>query len=106
LGGIERALDDPLYPRFKRSIQPMNRSTIDNSDAVYLAAEIDGNYSYSLRGKAGDSRHWRGEKPAGERRAPQYVIFELTSGYAGDSGSLKELVPGSRVSTNSPKARP
>lgn len=100
LGGIERALEDPLYPRFKRSIQPMNRSTIDNSDAVYLAAEIDGNYSYRLRGKAGDSRHWRGEKPTGERRAPQYVIFELASGYAGDSGSLKELVPGSRINTS------
>ena len=46
LGSIERALADPLYPRFRRSIQPMNRSTIDNSDAVYLGAEIDGNYSY------------------------------------------------------------
>jgi hypothetical protein len=100
LGGIERALDDPRYPRFKRSIQPMNRSTIDNADAVYLAAEIDGNYSYVLRGKAGDSRHWRGEQPSGEGRAPKYVIFELASGFAGDSGSLKELMPGSRVNTS------
>lgn len=100
LGGIERALDDPLYPRFKRSIQPMNRSTIDNADAVYLAAQIDGNYSYKIRGKAGDSRHWRGEQPTGEGRAPQYVIFELASGYAGDSGDLKELMPGSRINTS------
>lgn len=100
LGGIERALDDPLYPRFKRTIQPMNRSTIDNADAVYLGAQVDGNYSYMLRGKGGDSRHWRGEKPAGEQRAPQYVIFELASGYAGDSGSLKELIPGNRVNTS------
>jgi hypothetical protein len=100
LGGIERALDDPLYPRFKRSIQPINRSTIDNSDAVYLAAEIDGNYSYMVRGKAGDSRHWRGEQAAGERQAPQYVIFELASGYAGDSGSLEELAPGTRINTS------
>lgn len=100
LAGIERALDDPLYPRFKRTIQPMNRSTIDNSDAVYLAAEIDGNHSYRLRGKAGDSRHWRGESPQGEARAPQYVIFELASGFAGDTGRLDELKPGSRINTS------
>jgi len=99
-GAIERALDDPMHPRFKRAIQPMNRSTIDNSDAVYLSADIDGEYSYTICGKAGDSRHWRGEPAAGARRAPQYVIFELASGYAGDSGSLKELAPGTRINTS------
>jgi hypothetical protein len=51
LNGIERALNDPLYPRFRRAIQPMNRSTIDNADAVYLATEIDGNHSYRIRGR-------------------------------------------------------
>jgi hypothetical protein len=99
LSGIERALGDPLYPRFRRAIQPMNRSTIDNADAVYLATEIDGNHAYRIRGRAGDTRHWRGESPAPGRRAPQYVIFELASGYAGDSGSLAEMAPGSRVNT-------
>ena len=88
LGSIERALSDPLYPRFRRAIQPMNRSTIDNSDAVYLGAEIDGNYSYTIRCKGLDSRHWRGEAPVEGLRAPQYVIFELASSYAGDSGGL------------------
>ena len=100
LGGIERALSDPLYPRFMRAIQPMNRATIDNADAVYLYTEIDGNYSYRIRGKALDSRHWRGEEPASGRRAPQYIIFELASGYAGDSGSLAELIPGTRINTD------
>lgn len=99
LGGIERALNDPLYPRFMRAIQPMNRATIDNADAVYLYTEIDGNYAYRIRGKALDSRHWRGEDPVEGRRAPQYVIFELASGYAGDSGSLAELIPGTRINT-------
>jgi hypothetical protein len=99
LGSIERALADPLYPRFRRSIQPMNRSTIDNSDAVYLGAEIDGNHSYVVRGRALDSRHWRGETPVEGPRAPQYVIFELASGHAGDSGGLRELMPGSRINT-------
>lgn len=99
LGSIERSLADPLYPRFRRAIQPMNRSTIDNSDAVYLAAEIDGNVSYRIRGRARDSRHWRGATPVQGLRAPQYVIFELSSGYAGDSGSLRELAPGSRINT-------
>ena len=107
LGGIERALDDPMYPRFKRSIQPMNRSTIDNADAVYLYAQIDGEHSYTLRGKAGDTSHWRGEPFAGDEssvpprsRAPQYVIFELCSGYSGDSGSLKEMRRGERINTS------
>lgn len=100
LGSIERSLADPLYPRFRRAIQPMNRSTIDNSDAVYLSAEIDGNHSYRIRGRALDSRHWRGEAPVDGPRAPQYVIFELSSGYAGDSGSLGEMQPGTRINTS------
>jgi len=100
LGSIERALADPLYPRFRRSIQPMNRSTIDNSDAVYLGAEINGEYSYIVRGRGLDSRHWRGEKPVYGPRAPQYVIFELASGHAGDSGGLQEMIPGTRINTD------
>ena len=100
LGSIERSLSDPLYPRFRRAIQPANRSTIDNSDAVYLGAEIDGNYSYTIRGKGLDSRHWRGEAPVEGLRAPQYVIFELASDYAGDSGGLREMIPGTRINTS------
>ncbi|MEP5569147.1 MAG: hypothetical protein ABJN62_15010 [Halioglobus sp.] len=100
LGSLERSLADPLYPRFRRAIQPTNRSTIDNSDAVYLSAEIDGNHSYRIRGRALDSRHWRGEEPVAGKRAPQYVIFELSSGHAGDSGSLAEMRPGSRLNTS------
>ncbi|MBB3046939.1 hypothetical protein FHR99_001175 [Litorivivens lipolytica] len=99
LSGIERSLADPLYPRFRRAIQPTNRATIDNADAVYLMAEIDGNYSYRVRGKAKDTRHWRGEQPADGVTAPQYIIFELSSGYAGDSGKLSEMKPGSRINT-------
>jgi hypothetical protein len=99
LGHIERALHDPLHPRFMRAIQPTNRATIDNADAVYLYTEIDGRETYRIRGRALDSRHWRGEAPVAGARAPQYVIFELASGYAGDSGSLAELIPGTRVNT-------
>ena len=99
LGGIERALNDPLYPRFMRAIQPMNRATIDNADAVYLYTEIDGHHAYRIKGRALDHRHWQGEAPVSGPRAPQYVIFELASGYAGDSGSLAELIPGTRINT-------
>lgn len=99
-GSIERALDDPLHPRFRRAIHPLNKSTIDNADAVYLRTEIDGEHSYRVRGWAADSRHWRGEASTGARRAPQYAIFELSSGYAGDSGTLAELRPGSRINTS------
>ena len=98
-GSIERALEDPHHPRFRRAIHPLNKATIDNADAVYLRAEIDGRRSYRIRGKALDTAHWRGEAPAVGRRAPQYVIFELASGYAGDSGSLAELRPGTRINT-------
>jgi hypothetical protein len=97
-GAIGRALDDPMFPVFRRAIEPTDKATIDNADAVYLYAPIDGNESYIVRGRAGDTRHWRGEQAlASGRKAPQYIIFETPSGYAGDSGSITELRPGSRA---------
>ncbi len=99
-GAIDRCLADPEFPHFRRAIQPVDKATIDNADAIYLCAEIDGNHTYRVRGKAQDHRHWRGEpRVASGRKAPQYVIFEAPSGYAGDSGSLAELRPGSRINT-------
>ena len=97
-GAIGRALDDPAYPHFRRAIEPLDKSTIDNPDAVYLYAPIDGDATYVVRGRAGDTRHWRGQAPAPSgRKAPQYVIFETPSGYVGDSGSIAELRPGTRA---------
>ena len=97
-GGIGRAQGDPYFPTFRRAIEPMDKATIDNADAVYLYAPIDGNESYVVRGRAGDTRHWRGEPAlASGRKAPQYIIFETPSGFAGDSGSIAELRPGSRA---------
>ena len=97
-GAIGRALDDPMFPTWRRAIEPTDKATIDNADAVYLYAPIDGNESYVVRGRAGDTRHWRGEQAlASGRKAPQYIIFETPSGYAGDSGSISELRPGSRA---------
>ena len=88
LSAIERAFHaDPDFPYFRRAIQPIDKSTIDNADAMYLAAPIDGARSYRIRGRMLD-------KP------PQYVIFEVHRGYAGDSGTLDELKPGGpRVGT-------
>jgi hypothetical protein len=85
-GAIGRALDDPLFPHFRRAIEPTDKSTIDNADAVYLYAPIDGARSYRIRGRAVPGR-----KP------PHYVIFETPSGYVGDSGSIAELRPGTRA---------
>lgn len=97
-GAIGRALGDPMYPSFRRAIEPLDKATIDNADAVYLYAPIDGDQSYMVRARAADTRHWRGETPAPTGpKAPQYVIFETPSGYAGDSGSIAELRPGSRA---------
>lgn len=97
-GAIQRGIGPtPEHPYFLRAIQPLNRSTIDNADAIYLCAPIDGNFSYRIRGRAADTRHWRGEpRVPGLAVAPQYVIFETPSGYAGDSGSIREMAPGTR----------
>ena len=97
-GAVARALGDPRHPSFRRAIEPLAKATIDNADATYLYAPIDGNLRYRVRGRAGDTRHWRGEAPAtAGRKAPQYVILETPSGWAGDSGSIAELRPGSRA---------
>jgi len=97
-GAIGRALGDPHYPAFRRAIEPLDKATIDNADAVYLYAPIDGEHHYVVRARAGDTRHWRGEAPpATGRLAPRYVIFETPSGYVGDTGSIAELRPGSRA---------
>ncbi len=100
-GAIERAFHaDPARPQFRRAIQPIAKSTIDNADALYLNAEIDGARRYRIAGRAADCRHWRGAPAASAgRKAPQYVIFEAATDYAGDSGSIAELRPGRRAGT-------
>ncbi len=100
--GIERAFhEDPARPQFRNALSIINRSTVDNADAVYFYAPIDGRQSYRLRGRAEDHRHWRGETPPqGVPRAPHYLIFEVTEGdMTGDSGSLRENTPGVRTRT-------
>ncbi len=98
-GSIARSIGPTVeYPYFVRMIQPLNRSTIDNSDAIYLYAPIDGNYRYTIRGRTGDTRHWRGEPPVTSgRKAPHYVFWQTASGHSGDTGELDEMAPGSRA---------
>jgi hypothetical protein len=94
---IERAFfDDPVRPHFRHAIQLVNKATIDNADAIYFFAPIDGRERYVIRGEVASHAHWRGGQPAAEGPlAPQYLIFEVTDGcIAGDSGSLLELRPG------------
>ena len=57
-------LDDPLFPHFRRAIQPLDKATIDNADAVYLYAPIDGDQSYAVR-----ARRWRCSPLARRARA-------------------------------------
>jgi len=99
-GAIERASIDPRFTFFRRAIQPLDKATIDNADAIYLHAPIDGNESYVIRGRAADTTHWRGGPavPTG-RKAPQYVILEVCRAYAGDTGRLDELFNGTRAGT-------
>ena len=99
---VERAFhNDPVRPQFRNALSPITRATIDNADAIYFYAPIDGSQTYLIRGVAGDSRHWRGETAiVGERKAPHYLIFEASSGgLAGDSGTLQELRPGTKTQT-------
>ena len=99
-GAIERALSHPDFPYFRRALQPTDKATIDNADAIYLCAVIDGDGTYRVSGRAQDSRHWRGDSTThAGRKAPQYVIFEATTAYAGDTGTLAELSPGVRTNT-------
>ena len=87
---------DARFPAFSNALSIFTKATIDNADAIYFMAPIDGRESYVVRGQVGDHRHWRGEARAKTGRlAPQYLIFELSDGcLAGDSGSLAELRPG------------
>jgi hypothetical protein len=98
---VERAFfGDPAFPYFRRSIQVLDKATIDNADAMYLSTPIDGRFSYRIAGHVQDSRHWRGQPPAPSGPiAPQYIIIEAHTGYAGDSGDLAELQPGVRGNT-------
>ena len=100
--GIERAFfSDTQFPIFRHAIQPINKATIDNADAIYFLTAVDGRVAYWIRGEVSDARHWRGESPTKEGpKAPQYMIFEASDGcLAGDSGSLAELRPGVKVQT-------
>ncbi len=99
---IERAFHhDPRFPAFRNALSILTKATIDNADAIYFFAPIDGRESYVVRGSVGDHRHWRGQPAAAAgRKAPQYLIFELHDGpLAGDTGSLTELRPGVKVQT-------
>ena len=99
-GAIERASIDPRFTFLRRAIQPLDKATIDNADAIYLHAPIDVSESYVIRGRAADTRHWRGGAPAPSgRKAPQYVIVEVCRSYAGDTGRLDELFNGVRAGT-------
>lgn len=99
---VERAFHaDPERPQFRNALSVITRSTIDNADAIYFYAPIDGRHQYRISGVAGDWRHWRGEPAAtGGAKAPHYMIFEATAGeLPGDSGSLMELAPGVKTQT-------
>ena len=99
---VERAFhEDPLRPAFRNALSIVNRATIDNADAIYFYAPIDGRGQYAIRGRTQDCREWRGEVAAKTgRKAPHYVIFEASAGgLAGDSGDLRELMPGVKTQT-------
>ena len=98
---VERAFHvDPAFPYFRRGIDLINKATIDNADAMYLSTAVDGRHSYGIRGRVQDWRHWAGEAPVSSGlTAPQYLIIEAHTGYAGDSGDLTELQPGARGNT-------
>ena len=97
---VERAFhEDPDFPAFRNALSIFNKSTIDNPDAIYFYAPIDGSKRYLVKARLEDSRHWRGLPRVTEGRlAPQYLIFETSNGpLSGDTGDLNELTPGFRT---------
>ncbi len=92
---FERAFfEDPEFPYFRRAIPPHSKSTIDNTDNLYLSARIDGSAAYRLTGRAYNHAHWRGGPRADVARlAPQYVIFTTITQYSGDPGSMAGAGP-------------
>ena len=99
---VERAFhEDPERPHFRNALSIINRATIDNADAIYFFAPIDGTKRTWIRGRTFDTSAWRGESPPETGAlAPHYLIFEATSGVlAGDSGDLRELAPGVKART-------
>lgn len=97
---VERAFhDDVDFPAFRNGISVYNKSTIDNADAIYFYAPIDGRRYYRVSAQLPDWRHWRGEARAeAGALAPQYLIFEVHGGpIAGDTGDLRELQAGGRT---------
>ncbi len=99
---VERAFhEDPERPQFRNALSVITRATIDNADAIYFYAPIDGRKHYLIRARPGDSRHWRGEAALSKvPKAPHYVIFEASSGeLSGDSGDLAEMRPGIKTQT-------
>jgi len=98
--GIERAFhEDPDFPAFRNALSMFNKSTIENSDAIYFYSPIDGSKNYRVTGRVEDCRHWQGSpRLDGAPVAPQYLIFEVATGpMAGDTGDLRELQPGYRT---------
>lgn len=77
-GSLSRCLGPAEeFPYFVRVIQPLNRSTIDNADAIYFVAPIDGNHFHTIHDKTGDTRHWQGD-PAiehGPKNANAFAAF-------------------------------
>ena len=68
-GATERAFaEDTDFPYFKRAVPPHNKSTWDNADNLYLSAPIDPEQHYRIRGRARDTRHWRGEAAVAQPR--------------------------------------
>ncbi len=97
---VERAFhEDPARPAFRNALSVYNKATIDNADAIYFYAPIDGRKRYKVTATLPDCRHWQGQARAEQGPlAPQYLIFEVTGGpIAGDTGDLRELMPGSRT---------
>ncbi|WP_116368794.1 hypothetical protein [Parahaliea mediterranea] len=97
---VERAFhEDPDFPAFRNALSVYNKSTIDNADAIYFYAPLDGRKHYRVRAQLPPHGHWTGEPPAASGPlAPQYLIFEVAGGpMAGDTGDLRELMPGGRT---------
>ncbi|MEE3240555.1 MAG: hypothetical protein VX231_06280 [Pseudomonadota bacterium] len=99
--GVERTFhEDADFPVFRNALSVINKSTIENPDAIYFYAPIDGRQQYEVTAQLDNFDHWQ-DKPRTtyQALAPQYLIFEVADGpMSGDTGELTELAKGFRTS--------
>ena len=84
---VERAFHaDPLRPHFRNALSIVTRATIDNADAIYFYAPLDGRREYLIRGEPGERPRRR---PQGAPTQPTATPTTSAVGSSSTTGSVR-----------------